>query len=99
MYYVLEDGLVRVGISVPGHMNSAVYQMGAFKGREKQVEEFPKVARVFEFDEEACQKISNMSFEDLQEIDNISMYGGNIISIVGWFHRKFALQGQTSPAE
>lgn len=89
MYYVLEEGPVRVGISVPDNMDSAVYQMSAFKGHKKQVDKFPKVTRVFEFDEGACQKILSMSFEDLQEINNIAMYGGNIISIVGWFHRKF----------
>lgn len=90
MYYVLEDNQTRVGISVPDHMDSAVYQMGAFKGHKKQVDKFPSRIRVFEFDEVACQKIKNMSFEELQEVNNIAMYGGNIISIVGWFYQKFS---------
>ena len=68
MYYVLEEGPVRVGISVPDNMDSAVYQMSAFKGHKKQVDKFPKVARVFEFDEDACQKISSMSLKIFKKL-------------------------------
>lgn len=96
VYYLLENGPVRVGISVPGHIDSAVYQMSAFKGYKKQVDKFPKAARVFEYNENACQKISSMSFEDLQEINNIAMCGGNIVSIVSWFHRKFTSYDKSS---